>query len=213
MLDLRTFLQAIEVIESRRFAVEQAFAHHKNEVASPQSLVELVVFEYEARLREFTGFRLKAGFVVFAVAIVLVKVVQSLILRHLVAPATKDHVAEVSAHHGFVRFGFVEVDHLGRPVELGSSAYVRSRAFVLHVVPVFNNLAAFRSKNVEGHLAACEVVFTLRDDAIAIGKDANDSYRCSTENAVQQGRNPARPSATRALCSVYCLVLMTSSAT
>ena len=151
MLDLLTFLQAIEVIESCGFAVEQAFAHHKNEVAMPQNLVELVVFEYEARLREYSGFRLQAGFVVFAVAIVLVEVIQRLILRYIVALSTKDHVAEVSVHHGFVRFGFVEVDH---PVELGSSAYVRSRAFVLHVVPVLNNLAAFKSKNVEGHLAA-----------------------------------------------------------
>src|ERR1700738_3670570 len=127
MLDLLTFLQAIEVIESRGFPAEQAFAHHKNEVALPQNLEELVVFEYEVRLREYPGFRLKAGFVVFAVAIVLMEVIQRLILRHLVALSTKDHVAEVSAHHGFGRFGFVEVDHLGRPVELGSSAYVRSR--------------------------------------------------------------------------------------
>ena len=39
MLDLLTFFQAIEVIESRGFAVKQAFAHHENEVALPQNLV------------------------------------------------------------------------------------------------------------------------------------------------------------------------------
>src|SRR6266480_4904742 len=36
----RAFSQAIEVIESRGFAVKQAFAHHENEVAFlPQNLV------------------------------------------------------------------------------------------------------------------------------------------------------------------------------
>ena len=33
------FFQAIEVIESRGFAVKQAFAHHENEVALPQNLL------------------------------------------------------------------------------------------------------------------------------------------------------------------------------
>src|SRR6266852_9502297 len=154
MLDLLAFFQAIEVIESRGFAVKQAFAHHESEVALPQNPVELVVFEYEARLREYPGFRLKAGFVVFTVAIVLVEMIQRLVLRRLVALSAKDHIAEVSAHHGFVRFGFVEIDHLRRSVELGSSACVRSRAFVLHVVPVLDDQAAFKSENLESHLAA-----------------------------------------------------------
>ena len=39
MPDLLAFFQAIEVIESRGFAVEQAFAHRENEVALPQNLV------------------------------------------------------------------------------------------------------------------------------------------------------------------------------
>jgi hypothetical protein len=38
MLDLLAFFQATEVIESRGFAVKQAFAH-ENEVALPQNLV------------------------------------------------------------------------------------------------------------------------------------------------------------------------------
>jgi hypothetical protein len=38
MLDLLAFFQAIDVIESRGFAVNQAFAHHENEVALPQNL-------------------------------------------------------------------------------------------------------------------------------------------------------------------------------
>lgn len=35
MLDLLAFFQAIEVIESRGFAVKRALAHHENEVALP----------------------------------------------------------------------------------------------------------------------------------------------------------------------------------
>ena len=39
MLDLLAFFQAIEVIESRGYAIKQAFADHENEVALPQNLV------------------------------------------------------------------------------------------------------------------------------------------------------------------------------
>ena len=39
LLDLLAFFQAIEVIESRGFAVKQAFAHRENEVALRQNLV------------------------------------------------------------------------------------------------------------------------------------------------------------------------------
>ena len=39
MLDLLAFFEAIEVIESRGYAIKQAFADHENEVALPQNLV------------------------------------------------------------------------------------------------------------------------------------------------------------------------------
>jgi hypothetical protein len=56
---------------------------------------------------------------------------------------------------------------------------------------MLDDLPALESKHVEYHLVAREVVVALRDDVIAVGKDANGCHRRSAGQTAQEGGEPS----------------------
>src|ERR1700732_1580206 len=74
MLNLLAVLNPVQVIEGCGLCIEKALAHDKDEVSLSQDLVDLGVLENKAGFGKDTGLGLKAGLVVFAITVVLVKV-------------------------------------------------------------------------------------------------------------------------------------------
>ena len=98
MLNLPAVLDPVQVVEGRGLRIEKAFAHEKDEISLPQDLVNLGVFENKAGFGKDTGLGLKAGLVVFAIAVVLVEVVRRPLLRDFVSLAAEHDVVKVTFH-------------------------------------------------------------------------------------------------------------------
>src|ERR1700680_3876778 len=98
MLNLPAVLDPVQVVEGCGLLIEKALARDKDEVSLPQDLVNLGVFENKARFGKDTGFGLKGGLVVFAIAVVLVEVVRRPVLRDFVSLAAEHDVVKVTFH-------------------------------------------------------------------------------------------------------------------
>src|SRR5258705_12647396 len=143
MLDLLARVHPIEVVERRGLPIKDAVAHHEHEVALAQNLVQCGDLE--------DVFWLQAGWVVYAVAIVLVEQILRLVSHSPSTLPAQNHIAKVPVHQRFVCVGLSKIEHLCRSVELSSPADIRRRTCVLRVVPMLDDLLSLESKHVEHH--------------------------------------------------------------
>ena len=98
MLNLLAVLNPVEVVEGCGLRIEKALADDQYEISLPQDLVNLGVFEDKAWFGKDTGFVLKPRFIVFSIAVVLVKVVRRPVLRDFVSLAAEHDVVKVTFH-------------------------------------------------------------------------------------------------------------------
>jgi hypothetical protein len=98
MLYLLAVLNPVQVVEGCGLRVEKALAYDKDEVPFPQNLVDLGVLEDKPWFGKYAGLGLKARFIVFAIAVVLVEAIRRPVLRNLVMLAAEHDVIEVTFH-------------------------------------------------------------------------------------------------------------------
>ncbi|HLB08889.1 MAG TPA: hypothetical protein VK617_05120 [Gemmatimonadaceae bacterium] len=185
MLDHLPASNAIEVVKAGGRVIEQPLIHDEHGAAFAENFVDLLYLVDEAGLGERALFRLKTGFVVFSITVVLVELIS--IVGRPISVAAYDNHLKIFCGQGFVGVGLVEVSDLGRTVDLSATAAIGLSAFRLEVVPVLHNLTLLEPENVEADSWTGHVEFRLSNDVVAVGKDSD----CVHSDVGRQASGPS----------------------